>query len=58
MSIPEIVAAIQSDDPQLQFQATQMTRKLLSREKQPPIDAVLSADIVPRLVEFLTADGR
>jgi hypothetical protein len=42
-----------SSDPTKQFQATQNTRKVLSRERHPPIDTVIKSGAVPRCIEFL-----
>jgi len=45
-----------SSDAPSQIRATQQVRKLLSREREPPIDRVIEAGIVPRLVKFLRSD--
>jgi hypothetical protein len=43
-----------SSDSHLQLIATQAARKTLSRERNPPIDAMIKSGIVPRCVEFLS----
>ena len=53
-SIDEIRNGIQSSDPHKQLQATQSARKILSRERNPPIDVMINLGILPRLVEFLS----
>merc|ERR1719187_757010 len=53
LSIEEIQNGIQSSDPHKQLQATQSARKILSRERNPPIDVMINLGILPRLVEFL-----
>ncbi|XP_041351845.1 importin subunit alpha-1-like [Gigantopelta aegis] len=58
MSIPEIIAGITSSDPQTQLTATQAARKLLSKERNPPIDDVIRAGVIPHLVQFLKYNDR
>merc|ERR1712183_519853 len=53
MGIEEIQNGIQSSDSYKQLQATQAARKILSRERNPPIDVMINLGILPRLVEFL-----
>jgi len=53
MSLEEIINTIGSADPNAQLQATQATRKMLSRERNPPINSIISAGIVHPLVGFL-----
>ncbi|XP_014253052.1 importin subunit alpha-1 [Cimex lectularius] len=52
ITIEDIFAKLYSNDENVQLQATQAARKILSREKNPPIDVLI--DAVPRFIEFLT----
>uniref|UniRef100_UPI00358E25E5 importin subunit alpha-1 n=1 Tax=Myxine glutinosa TaxID=7769 RepID=UPI00358E25E5 len=56
MTLEEIIAGVASKDPDLQFQATQGVRKLLSRERNAPLDEVIASGLVPHLVGFLAHD--
>jgi len=49
----KLVEGVHCDDPQLQLQAVTQFRKLLSIERSPPIEEVISAGVVPRFVQFL-----
>eukprot|EP01010_Urceolus_cornutus_P002395 NODE_305_length_1817_cov_212.226810_g247_i0.p1 GENE.NODE_305_length_1817_cov_212.226810_g247_i0~~NODE_305_length_1817_cov_212.226810_g247_i0.p1 ORF type:complete len:545 (-),score=170.03 NODE_305_length_1817_cov_212.226810_g247_i0:181-1764(-) len=52
-NLPQLVAAINSEDPQAQLTAALHFRKLLSIENNPPIDEVIATGVVPRLIHFL-----
>lgn len=52
--LPEMVAGVMSKDAKLQFDCTTQFRKLLSIERNPPIQEVINAGVVPRFVEFLS----
>ena len=54
LSYEEIQNGIESTDPARQLQATQAARKILSRERNPPIDAMVNLGILPKLVKFLS----
>lgn len=53
MTAKEIVEAMKSSDPERQFLGTQAARKMLSRERNPPIDMMVDLGIVPICVSFL-----
>lgn len=56
--IAGLTQMLASDDPQAQFNTTQSFRKLLSIEQNPPIQAVIAANVVPRFVSFLREVNR
>lgn len=57
MSLDEIIKGVQSDDSSLSYEATQSARKMLSRERNPPIDVIINSGMLPRLVSFLWKDN-
>lgn len=54
MDPEEIMAGMLSNNEELQLRATAGARKILSREKNPPIDIMVNCGIVPICVEFLS----
>lgn len=53
MTVSEIVAAMQSNETERQYAGMQAARKMLSRERNPPIDIMISHGIVPICIDFL-----
>ncbi|CAG9815246.1 unnamed protein product [Phaedon cochleariae] len=53
MTAEEIMYGMMNGDESVQFQATLACRKILSRERNPPIDHMIRLGVVPRCVEFL-----
>lgn len=54
--IPEMVNGIMTNDTATQEKFAMLFRRLLSIERNPPIDMVIKAGVVPRFVEFLQRD--
>jgi hypothetical protein len=54
--LPALANAIKTGPPELQFQAVRMVRKLLSKEHDPPVQAVLDQGVISHLVTFLTRE--
>lgn len=54
--LPAMVQGIMGHDPTVQTECTTQFRRLLSIEKNPPIQQVIDAGVVPRFVEFLQRD--
>ncbi|XP_074867213.1 importin subunit alpha-8 [Carettochelys insculpta] len=53
LSMEEIIQAVHGNNPELHLKATQTARRMLSRQRNPPINQVIEAGIIPKLVEFL-----
>lgn len=51
--LPRLIQAVYSNNVNDQLPATMQFRKLLSKEKNPPIEDVINANVIPRFVEFL-----
>ena len=54
--LPEMIQGVMGNDPAVQTECTTQFRRLLSIEKNPPIQQVIDAQVVPRFVEFLQRD--
>jgi HEAT repeat protein len=51
-----MVEGVMGNDPQVQTECTTQFRRLLSIEKNPPIQQVIESGVIPRFVEFLQRD--
>lgn len=56
--LPQLVQMVNSTDPGQQLEAVVWFRKLLSIERNPPIQRVIDSGVVPRLVECLSRSDR
>ena len=55
-NLPEMVRGVMSDETDRQLEMTTQFRKLLSIEKNPPIDEVINENVIPRFVQFLARE--
>lgn len=53
INIDNVILEMQSNDEALQLQGTQICRKMLSQERNPPIKDMIEKGIIPLCVEFL-----
>lgn len=58
MNLEELVMKAGSADPVEQLQAVQSARKLLSSDRNPPIDPLIESGILPILVRCLEQHDR
>ncbi|EGG22176.1 putative importin subunit alpha A [Cavenderia fasciculata] len=56
-ALPELTAALNSNDQAIVFSALVQFRKLLCLEKNPPIDEVISCGVIPRFNQLLSNSG-
>jgi hypothetical protein len=54
--LPVMVQGVMGNDAAVQTECTTQFRRLLSIEKNPPIQQVIDSGVVPRFVEFLQRD--
>lgn len=54
--LPAMIQGVMGNDPAVQTECTTQFRRLLSIEKNPPIQQVIESGVVPRFVEFLQRD--
>lgn len=55
-NLPQMVAGVMGNDPAVQTEYTTQFRRLLSIEKNPPIQQVIDSGVVPRFIQFLQRD--
>lgn len=55
-NLPQMIQGVLGDDQAQQIERTTEFRRLLSIEKNPPIQQVIDSGVVPRFVDFLRRD--
>lgn len=56
LNLQEIVEHANSDDPAVRLLVVQSARKLLSSDRHPPIDELISCNLLPMLVSCLDSE--
>ncbi|XP_021078352.1 importin subunit alpha-8 [Mus pahari] len=54
-TLDDIIQGVNSSDPVLHFRATQAAREMISQENNPPLNLIIEAGLIPKLVDFLKA---
>jgi len=54
---PQMCAGVFSNDIDEQLAATAKFRKILSKERNPPIERVIECGVIPRFVKFLGSEN-
>ena len=52
-TLDSIIQGVNSSDTVLCFPATQATREMISQENNPPLNLIIEAGLIPKLVDFL-----
>ncbi|XP_076780067.1 importin subunit alpha-8 [Arvicanthis niloticus] len=52
-TLEDIIKGMISSDMSLQLQATKAAREMLSQDTNPPLDLIIEAGLIPKLVDFL-----
>jgi importin subunit alpha-1 len=55
--LPQMIVDVMDNNSEKQLNATIKFRKLLSKERNPPIEEVIRCGVIPRFVEFLSSDN-
>ncbi|CAF1269460.1 unnamed protein product [Rotaria magnacalcarata] len=55
-NLDDLVIKAKSEDPTIRFDAVRSARKLLSIDRNPPIDQLIQCNFLPIFVEYLTYD--
>lgn len=55
IELPQMIQGVFSDSVDVQVEATTKFRKLLSKQRNPPIEKVIECGVVQRFVHFLTS---
>jgi HEAT repeat protein len=56
LDLNDIALKAQSEDPTIRFEAVRSARKLLSIDRNPPIDDLIQSNLLPTFVQCLTYD--
>jgi len=55
-NLEDLVIKAKSEDPTIRFEGIRSARKLLSIERNPPIDELIQSNFLPIFVQYLTYD--